>query len=568
MAFSIGIRCWRASALLLGLVSVAAGQIKSDIPSGENFFRRTGLTATVLGNYVYIDGGELSQKIDGLDPSAQSPISHPVNNTLCIDLTESWSTFNVLLRQIAKPWKAKRDQAVWTDPEASHYYLWGGNWGAFGDNVEAGNTLWKFTPDAGDGGVWTKEHSINPNLFDQLDMTRLSAYASTNTTAFVIGGLASGATDPGRQPYHNQAVTGMLTFNMRTREWGDGATEFGFSPDDTLVGASAHWVPNFGPNGLIMLLGGVAPVPIQDTTFPDAPAFDFRNLTFFDPETKQAYWQTATGSIPRPRSKFCATGFANVDGGYEIFISGGTDYRNNFIYNDAYILSLPGFVWTKAPDSPAGKRRMFSCVSIGDSQMLSIGGAAGDLTAKDPAERGLQLFDMTEMKWKDYYDAHAPAYERAPEIKAWYTNGSLDNVEWSSDRVRGLFLAAQSTDPSSSSSSPSPSASQNGDPAAPNNSQDSNSTPVGAIVGGVVGGVAGLAILAAAAWLLIRRRKNKASELAATNGYPYGDSGPEVTNANMGTSKWHTGAELQGSKVERPELAAEREVAEMDGTRH
>jgi hypothetical protein len=67
---------------------------------------------------------------------------------------------------------------------------------------------------------------------------------------------------------------------------------------------------------------------------------------------------------------------------------------------------------------------MFTCVSVGQRQVLSIGGTTGDNPAdKDPATQGLQLFDVTEMEWKDSYDANAPAYQRAPVIEAWYNNG-------------------------------------------------------------------------------------------------------------------------------------------------
>ena len=65
------------------------------------------------------------------------------------------------------------------------------------------------------------------------------------------------------------------------------------------------------------------------------------------------------------------------------------------------------------------------------------------------------LFDMTTMEWKDSYDATAAVYERANDIKTWYSNGSFDKVEWSSDEVRKLFLAT------TSNSKPEPSARSN-----------------------------------------------------------------------------------------------------------
>jgi hypothetical protein len=77
--------------------------------------------------------------------------------------------------------------------------------------------------------------------------------------------------------------------------------------------------------------------------------------------------------------------------------------------------------------------------------VLSIGGTDKSRTDPDPAPQGLLLFDMTTLQWKDSYDANAAAYERASDLKTWYSNGSLDKVEWSSDEVRKLFAATTST---------------------------------------------------------------------------------------------------------------------------
>jgi hypothetical protein len=95
-------------------------------------------------------------------------------------------------------------------------------------------------------------------------------------------------------------------------------------------------------------------------------------------------------------------------------------------------------------------------VGVGKRQVLSIGGTASDWTDRDPAPQGLLLFDMTDMKWKNEYDANAAAYQRPAGINTWYNNGyvvhtpgwgsfllmsqsSFDAVQWSSDEVRKLF---------------------------------------------------------------------------------------------------------------------------------
>lgn len=114
------------------------------------------------------------------------------------------------------------------------------------------------------------------------------------------------------------------------------------------------------------------------------------------------------------------------------------------MHHDAFVLSLPGFVWTKLPEPPAGPRCEQSCVVVGKRQILSIGGAdrqtqGAGMTQKDEAPNGLLLFDMSTLKWKDSYDANAAGYQRADVIKAWYSKGSMDNVEWADADLQKVF---------------------------------------------------------------------------------------------------------------------------------
>jgi hypothetical protein len=49
---------------ILGLACALAGALP-DVPAREDFVRWAWASATVLGDYVYVDGGELTQKVDG-----------------------------------------------------------------------------------------------------------------------------------------------------------------------------------------------------------------------------------------------------------------------------------------------------------------------------------------------------------------------------------------------------------------------------------------------------------------------------------------------------------------------
>lgn len=241
------------------------------------------------------------------------PFHSSVNATLSIDLSKSWANSNVAFRTIARPWGAKANQVIWTDSKAGAFYVWGGKW-TRGFNMTE-NQYWKFTADGHGGGTWSQETPANPNLFDGLEQYEHGCVAQTEDTGFSIGGTASGWTKKYRG--ENQVIPGMVTFNMTTKLWQNGTKSF--SPLDTVVAGAAQYIPNFGPNGLIMVFGGLSGRVDDSLDWSTALGYDLKNLTFFDPVTKQAYWQTATGTIPLyPRDRFCVAGIQNSEGGYEM----------------------------------------------------------------------------------------------------------------------------------------------------------------------------------------------------------------------------------------------------------
>jgi hypothetical protein len=175
--------------------------------------------------------------------------------------------------------------------------------------------LWKFTVDGQGGGEWSAESPANPSLFNGLHPTEFGAFTTVGGTGYLIGGTATGWTEYNR--CCSQVIPGMLTFDMKTKIWKNGTTDF--SPFETLYGAALVSVPVFGPSGLVLALGGAAPRFDQDQPIGEAKSFDLQNLTFFDPQTNEKYWQVTRGDAPPwPRTKFCTAGFENDHGGYDM----------------------------------------------------------------------------------------------------------------------------------------------------------------------------------------------------------------------------------------------------------
>ncbi len=230
-------------------------------------------------------------------------------------MSKSWKSTEVAIRSIPKPGPRKADVGLWTDTAAGVFYSWGGRW-PNGRNMSKA-ALWKFTVDGKGGGTWSLEEPGNPTLFNGLHPVQYGAFANTNDTGFVIGGVSHFWTEPD----HPSAdpIPGMATFDMKTKIWKNGTTNFSPYGGGTLNQASAAYMEAFGDDGLIITLGGYAPVLGGNLNDSDGPPLDLRTLTFFNPQTKTTYTQIATGEIPpTPRGQACTAVFPTADGGYDM----------------------------------------------------------------------------------------------------------------------------------------------------------------------------------------------------------------------------------------------------------
>jgi hypothetical protein len=224
-----------------------------------------------------------------------------VNNTLSIDLTQPWtvSTVNALFAPKPSTMAPVRRPYLWYDPVSNLIYERGG-WAYDGDSYSY--PLWSFQPDVEGGVVWNVAQDTS--AAEQYTSTVFSAFTASNANFYSLGGVLSSDID--------NTVEGFLTYDFGTSGWSNSSSA-GAAQSAYSVQAEAVFIPNFGKMGLLAFLGGDSP-PNQAYQYEKGAALvDMSNITIYDPDSETWYHQTATGSIPPPRSEFCAVGSAPTD---------------------------------------------------------------------------------------------------------------------------------------------------------------------------------------------------------------------------------------------------------------
>lgn len=197
------------------------------------------------------------------------------------------------------------DQAILTDSRAKAFYVWGGitSWSA----PLRPPTLWRF--DAASDGKWDDtRRSSNNEVFVEIKRAQNPAYASTPDAGFIFGGTSVAGSSP--DPSGNRR--GYISFEFATRTWEEHA-EAPYSDDGTIWGGSATYVPGFGPNGLVFVMGGMHSRGEQPAKY-----IDFGTLHFLDPVTRKWYSQATTGDVPGERHQHCVGGAAGANGTFDM----------------------------------------------------------------------------------------------------------------------------------------------------------------------------------------------------------------------------------------------------------
>ncbi|KAL1634846.1 hypothetical protein SLS58_010529 [Diplodia intermedia] len=434
--------------LLVALIlhTALTANAQKEAPSASDFIRRSEHGSAVVGDFLYIDGGKLSQNISG---ELDTIVPRVQNTTLSIDMRTSWTNDSVKMTEIDRG-----DTPIFTFPNlwpsesSSSFYLWAGMRAP--DNAVPNLGLWKFTADGSSSGSWAKVGQSDLAAFNNLTRP-VGGYSAVlgDDTAFYAGGFHSSQTDPAVDTGSEIPVPGLVSYNFTSGEWTNSSAT-GFTTYGTQMWGKAAAVP-FGDPGLLVFLGGESGSRTELSNA--AGQLDLDTIAVYDPANDTWYSQVATGDVPGTRDGFCLvgaqeTGAAGANGSYELFLYGGWNAaKGSATYNDTYVLSLPAFRWFRGPNATAA-RLNHGChaVGAGRRQFVSVGGADNNVetaarwTTADPWKQGLGVFDMTEMRWAAGYDADAAAYEVPSVVREWYAGSGGDaEPEWSSDAVKALF---------------------------------------------------------------------------------------------------------------------------------
>lgn len=112
-------------------------------------------------------------------------------------------------------------------------------------------------------------------------------------------------------------------------------------------------------------------------------------------------------------------------------------------YKDVFLLSLPAFRWFKSNATTEVRRSSHTCSIIGKRQMISIGGRLPSSRSRiglesDPWTSGIGVFDMTQLRWQDHYDAGAEDYDSPEAVKRYYS-ANYQEPSWSNGPLASIF---------------------------------------------------------------------------------------------------------------------------------
>jgi hypothetical protein len=181
------------------------------------------------------------------------------------------------------------------------------------DTPPPDNQIWQFSTDGTGGGSWARQTPDDASSFSSLSRPNMGIAAASHDTGFYLGGLLNRGTNQSISggPFY---ISGIVSFNMTTGVWAN-SSSLPFGGGGTDIGGSGQFMPSFGPNGLLIFMGG------QSATYTSVgPYIDLYTVTLYDPITKSWYSQNTSGEKPTPRSLFCTVGVQSQNQSFEMYV--------------------------------------------------------------------------------------------------------------------------------------------------------------------------------------------------------------------------------------------------------
>ncbi|KAI5456047.1 hypothetical protein BGZ63DRAFT_518557 [Mariannaea sp. PMI_226] len=518
---------WWQLLVLLSFYVVLSIQQKDPI---DDFCRRWGHQAAVVDDKLYIDGGLATYAGDSSHKNITNSylIYHDLSTVASSGMPQPYAN---LSKNSSIP--SLNGGVLWPDTVNKRIYLFGGE---FYQETPSDFKLYSYD-------ILNDQWDSYPTKSKVI--TRLSYGAglsiSSRGEGYYYGGWVNNNTEPG---WTGNAVTtsNMLVYDMDSNTWSNNT-----GPDNVGRAEGVMLYLPAGDGGMIIYFGG-----IRGTGNGHWVGQPMEEIIIYDILSGKSYTQNATGNVPEMRRRFCAgVSWPDDQSSYNIYLYGGLGQAvGSTGFDDAYVLSIPSFTWTRFYPTDTNKtgpygHHSLSCNVVNEAQMLIHGGffpLTNDCDSSD--QWGLHNMDLGEQNpddspwalWQPNKTSYAVPTPILSVVGGKSTGGATkmepkggwdfaDLGVLMTRKAEAATRTATRDVPGATSTSESSATSDHGD-----DDGSSSKLGTGAIVGIAIGSVVVVALLLVGVWFLIcRRRSNVGSKKPYDQCPPNEDSIPPPT---------------------------------------
>ncbi|KAL1869078.1 hypothetical protein VTK73DRAFT_3386 [Phialemonium thermophilum] len=484
----------------------------------KDFCRRFGHQTAVIDRKLYIDGGLVNW-----NPISSYPANYSNRALLYQDLDHNGEDGMPQLHANLSKSSQIPDVSggvLWADEVNKRFYLFGGEY--YQEPPAQAFTLYSFDTLE---NKWEMVGSPQGTVVSSVSYGAGVAVSERGEGYYYGGWLSNNSVLGWTGP--PVATSTLIKYDMDSNSWTNNT-----GPDQVRRAEGVMVYIPAGDGGMLVYFGGLADLYLNGTGV--GQPMDVIKL--YDVLSSKWYTQTATGTIPGMRRRFCAGVTWPADqSSYNIYIYGGASMPPDTAgYDDVYVLTIPTFTWVKLYPTDGNVTGQYphhslTCNVVEGTQMLVIGGTfplTEDCDA--PTQWGTHNMDMGEQNedhalWKLWdpttvdggdgssgSDGNKTAYRVPDPIVAVVGGGPeggathrAPSTGFDAPDLKVLMTRTATLSATRSPTRPIPGATMSSSSTlGPHRSISSR-----AIAGIAVGGAVTLAAVAAVVWCIIRKRR-------------------------------------------------------------